>query len=275
MKAKSIYHDRPSLSRLPRLLWRLVCVGFKIETEFRTDFWMALLNFVVWNALFVAFWQSIVGRGQSLGSWTTGELLLLTLIMNLHGTLSIPFLGFQWLPERVREGALDKYLCRPVSPILMTCFESIHTTVFVRSLIIELAAIGGCIWYFRLPVTLWRAALAALLLIVAVLIWACIQGTAALLSFWMGQVQTVTFFVNVGRRFERYPIDLFPQLVRVSLTWFMPAAFTAAYPTMVLLDKPLNLTWVFTVALALLSIWSAILAFVSSRALARYEAFGG
>lgn len=277
MKARSAYrarHKHP-LVKLPRLLWRLACVGLKMETEFRTDFWMAALNFVAWNALFVAFWQSITGRTQSLGSWTIGELLVLTFVANFQGALNIPFLGFQRLPERVREGALDKYLCRPVNPILVTCFERMYVVSFVRHLAISLAAIGACVLYFDLRITAWRALLAALLSVLTTLVWVCIRGTASLLSFWMGQVRTIEFFVGVGRRFERYPIDIFPQAVRMTLTWFVPAAFTATYPAMVLLGKPLDVGQVFAIALVLLAAWGSVLAFVSHRALARYEAFGG
>jgi ABC-2 type transport system permease protein len=275
MKARSAYKHKSSLAKLPCLLWRLVRVGFKIETEFRTDFWMSLLNFVVWNALFVTFWQAIVGRTGSLGTWTVGELLVLNFVLNVQGALSIPFLGFQRLPERVREGALDKYLCRPVNPILVTCFESMYVVAFVRHLAIGLAGVGACLWIFQLRVTAWRALLAALLSLLTTLIWTCLRGTVSLLSFWMGKVRTIDFFLGVGRRFERYPIDVFPRAVRVTLTWFVPAAFTGTYPAMVLLGKPLDLGPTFAVALILLGLWGGVLALVSQKALQRYEAFGG
>ena len=130
-------------------------------------------------------------------------------------------------------------------------------------------------WYFDLRVTAWRALLAALLLLITTLVWACIRGTASLLSFWTGRVRAVNFFVNVGRRFERYPIDIFAHRLRTALTWFVPAAFTATFPTMVLLGKPLDLGRVFAIALVLLGAWGGIWTFVSQKALARYEAFGG
>ena len=275
MKARSDYKHKSSLAKLPCLLWRLVRVGFKIETEFRTDFWMSLLNFVAWNALFVTFWQAIVGRTGSLGTWTVGELLVLNFVLSVQGALSIPFLGLRRLPEKVREGALDKYLCRPVNPILMICFESVYVVAFVRHLAIALAGVGTCVWIFQLRVTAWRALLAALLLLLTTLIWACLRGTVSLLSFWMGKVGTIGFFLGVGRRFERYPIDVFPRAVRVTLTWFVPAAFTGTYPAMVLLGKPLDLGWTFAIALILLGLWGGVLALVSRKALQRYEAFGG
>jgi ABC-2 type transport system permease protein len=275
MKARSAYKHKSPLAKLPRLLWRLVRVGFKIETEFRTDFWMSLLNFVTWNALYITFWQAIVGKAGALGTWTVGELLVLNFALNVQGALSIPFLGFRRLPEKVREGALDKYLCRPVNPILVTCFESVHVVAFVRHLAIALAGVGACVWIFQLRVTAWRALLAALLSLFTTLIWACLRGTVSLLSFWMGKVGTIGFFLGVGRRFERYPIDVFPRAVRVTLTWFVPAAFTGTYPAMVLLGKPLDLGRLFAIALILLGIWGGVLAFVSRKALQRYEAFGG
>ena len=273
MKARSGY--KGSLAKLPRLLWRLVRVGFVIETEFRTDFWMSVLNFLAWNALYVTFWQAIVGRTGSLGTWTAGELLVLNFVLSFQGALSIPFLGLRRLPERVREGALDKYLCRPVNPIVVTCFESIYVVAFLRQLVVALAGVGACLWVYHLRVLAWRALLALLLALIATLVWACLQGTVALLSFWIGQVGTIGFFVNVGRRFERYPVDVFPRAVRVSLTWFLPAALTGTYPAMVLLNKPLDLGLTFAVALILLGVWGGVLALVSGAALRRYEAFGG
>ena len=273
MKARSV-HKGP-LAKLPRLLWRLVRVGFKIETEFRTDFWMSVLNFLAWNALYITFWQAIVGRTGSLGTWTAGELLVLNFVLTVQGALNIPFLGLQWLPQRVREGALDKYLCRPVNPIVVTCFESMYVVSFLRSLAVALAGVGACLWIFQLRVTAWRALLAVLLALIATLVWACLQGTVSLLSFWMGKVGTIGFFLNVGRRFERYPIDVFPRAARVTLTWFVPAALTGTYPAMVLLGKPLDLGTTFAIALILLGVWGGVLALVSRKALQRYEAYGG
>lgn len=273
MRARSA--SRGHLVKLPRLLWRLVRVGFALETEFRTDFWMSVLNFLAWNALFVTFWQAIVGRTGSLGTWTAGELLVLNFVLSVQGALNIPFLGLQRLPERVREGTLDKYLCRPVNPILVACFESMYVVAFLRSLAVALAGVGACLWIFQLRVTVWRALLAALLSLLTTLIWVCLRGTVSMLSFWIGKVGTIRFFVNVGRRFERYPIDVFPRAVQVTLTWFVPAALTGTYPAMVLLNKPLDLGATFGVALILLGVWGGILAFVSGRALRRYEAYGG
>jgi ABC-2 type transport system permease protein len=195
--------------------------------------------------------------------------------LSVQGALSIPFLGLRRLPERVREGALDKYLCRPVDPIVVTCFESVYVVSFLRHLAVALVGLAACLWVFQLRVTAWRALLAVLLALIATLVWACLRGTVSLLSFWIGKVGTIGFFLNVGRRFERYPIDVYPRAVRVTLTWFVPAALTGTYPAMVLLGKPLDLGLTFAVALLLLGVWGGVLAFVSGMALRRYEAYGG
>jgi ABC-2 type transport system permease protein len=273
MKAKS--SSRGPVAKWPRLLWRLVCVGFKIETEFRMDFVLTAIHFLLYNALFVTFWQAIVGRTGVLGTWTEGELITFSFVIALHGALGVSFAGFRWLPEKVRQGELDKYLCRPVSPILTLCFESIPVTYLVRALIAALIALVGCVWYFDLPVTLWRTVLALLLLLLGTLAWAFIDGTVALLSFWMGKVQVIGRFVNFGRWFERYPIDVFPASIQRVLTWILPISLIATYPTMVLLGKPVDVGRAFAVSGLMCLLWGAIFWFTSRRALARYEAFGG
>jgi ABC-2 type transport system permease protein len=273
MRARSSY--RGPIAKWPRLLWRLVCVGFKIETEFRTDLILSIIHFVLYQALYVTFWQAIVGRTGVLGTWTQGELVTLSLVVGLHYTLAVPFLGFRRLPERVRHGELDKYLCRPVSPILLLCFESIHVTFLVRGLIADVVALAGCVWYFSLPVTLWWTVLALLLLLSGVLVWTFINGTVALLSFWMGKVQVIGRFVNFGRWFERYPTGVFPGSVQQVLTWVLPVSLIATYPTRVFLGKAVDVGRAFAVSGGMCLLWGAAFTLVSRRALARYEAFGG
>ncbi|MBN1583569.1 MAG: ABC-2 family transporter protein [Anaerolineae bacterium] len=264
------------LTKLPRLLWRMVCVGLKIETEFRTNFLLDVIHFIVSNALLIVFWQAIAGETRALGSWTAGELLVFNFVLGLQSRLSIPFIGlFRFLPERVRNGELDKYLCRPVNPIFALGFESMHVIAFLREILINLAALAGCILYFRLRVTVWQSALATILLALSTLIWVFVNGTVALLSFWTGKVQTIGFFINLGQRFRNYPIDLFPNTVKLLLTWFVPVALMATYPTMIFLGKPVNLARTFSVAVLLGVCWGLVFGFTAQRALARYEAFGG
>jgi ABC-2 type transport system permease protein len=250
-------------------------VGFKIETEFRTDLFLTVIHFVLYQALYVTFWQAIVSRTGVLGTWTTGELIALNFVVGLFWSLGVPFAGFRWLPEKVRQGELDKYLCRPVSPILTLCFESIRVTSFLRGLFVALVALVGCVWYYNLSVTLLRTLLAAVLLLLGTLAWAFIDGTVALLSFWMGKVQVIGRFVNFGRWFERYPISVFPTSVQRLLTWCIPVSLIATYPTMVFLGKPVDVGRTFAVSGLMCLLWGTVFWFTSRKALARYEAFGG
>jgi ABC-type uncharacterized transport system permease subunit len=97
----------------------------------------------------------------------------------------------------------------------------------------------------------------------------------ALLSFWIGKVQVISSFVNFGRRFERYPISIFPSPVQRLLTWFVPVSLIATYPAMVFLGKPVDLGRAFVIAGCLSALWGAVFALVSRKALVQYEAFGG
>jgi ABC-2 type transport system permease protein len=269
------YSPRPPATKAISILWRFCRVGFKIETEFRTDFIISVIHFLTYNALYIVFWQALVGQVDSLGAWTMGELVVLSFVVALQGVLTIPFLGLQGLPARVREGALDKYLCRPIDPILAVSFESIHVTAFLRSLAVGLVALGASLAYYDFDITLGGAILSALLLILGTLTWAFFNGTVALLSFWLGKVQVLTRVIQMGVRFRVYPVTIFPTLARRALTWVIPVALVATYPTMVLLGKASNVLAILGVTLALTLVWGAIFVLLSRKALHRYESFGG
>ena len=266
MKAESV--RKPVALRLPRLLWRLVRVGFRQETEFRVDFWLTIIQFLVYNALFVTFWRAITSGTMALGPWTTGELIVFSFMGSLQATLGIPFLGFRSLPETVREGGLDKYLCRPVHPVLLLCFESIHVVFFLRGLLVDLLALTVCILYFHLQVTILGILLAGVFTFIGTLVWACVNGTVALLSFWMGKVETINFLVQSGRQWQTYPINIFAEPLRALLTWVLPVSLIATYPTQALLDKLGDPVAGLATALLLLLGWGVLFAFISKKAVA-------
>lgn len=111
MKAESV--RKPVALRLPRLLWRLVRVGFRQETEFRVDFWLTIIQFLVYNALFVTFWRAITSGTMALGPWTTGELIVFSFMGELAGDARHPL---SRLSFAARDGARRRSGQVPLSP---------------------------------------------------------------------------------------------------------------------------------------------------------------
>ena len=80
-----------------------------------------------------------------------------------------------------------------------------------------------------------------------------------------------------GTNFTQYPISIYPRLLRLLLTYIIPAALINYYPTIYLLEKeivpfPLFLLWIAPIALILLGISGLRIFTVSMR---QYQGAGG
>ncbi len=66
-----------------------------------------------------AFAWVVLTRFEAIGGWTLGEIAFLyglrLIVHAVAGVLAGPFFGLEW---QVRSGEFDRYLVRPVSPLL-------------------------------------------------------------------------------------------------------------------------------------------------------------
>lgn len=148
------------------ILWRIFIIGWREASEFRTDFFISTIQFFLSISLFVIFWEAIVSSNVGkLGEWNIGELVILTFFIALSSNFQILFLGLNELPDKVRQGYLDKYLCRPINSLFMTCFELVPVVEFTRSFLLNVISVGAVTWYFHIRVTFIQAILAFFLLI--------------------------------------------------------------------------------------------------------------
>src|SRR3954454_10347114 len=62
-----------------KLLFRFVTISFRNASEFRIDFFTSVLHSLIYQAIFIVFWTSIVAfTGQKLGGWRLPDLVILT-----------------------------------------------------------------------------------------------------------------------------------------------------------------------------------------------------
>ncbi|NIO75615.1 MAG: hypothetical protein GTN69_06985 [Armatimonadetes bacterium] len=258
-----------------KLFWRLTLVGFKRDTSFSTDLLISTLQFILYTLLFVAFWKAIVAHSGRLSHWQEHELVILTFVIALHSVLLVFFYGIMDLPESIRAGNLDKYLCRPIHSLFMVCFEAVPVIEFSRAFVVNIAMVCVAFIHYGVTPSIVNVMLGFLLLVIGSLIIVLMTGTIAVMSFWFVQIGPLWSIFNWAKNFMRYPVDIFPAALAFSLSWVIPLGLTATYPVMILLDKPLPAVNIFAGAVLLLFLWSAVFYFTSRKALSVYEAFGG
>lgn len=262
--------------RYSRLLFRFASVSFRDASEFRSDFLMSLAHNLLYQGIFILFWKSVLDfTPAGLGAWTFPQLAVLSAFTLLATALMQWFMGFLQLSGKILQGEVDKYLCKPISPLFALWAESINALASAQQLVSAALIIAGVCVYYRVPVTP-GAALAGLgLLALGCLVVILIQGCIAMLAFWLGDVSRINTLLQITGNFERYPINLFPPWLQGMLTWVVPIGLISTYPVMVFLGKAEEPWRYLATGLVLAAVWGLIFRETWRRALRRYESFGG
>lgn len=225
----------PSTLRQYAILLR---IGLTSAIQYRADFAMTAIGAICYEAVSLAFVGVIVYAFGSIGGWSLVEVAFVYGIRSmghaLHGILS----GQLWATDRVvREGEFDRYLLRPINPLMQLLTRRFQVTA-VGDLVFGLVILS--VTAVAAPVS-WSVGLVAYL-IVAVL------GSAFLESAVMLALSSLTFRLLVSGpllqvadtvfvTFGPYPLSVLPRSVAYLLTFGLPLAYAAFFPAAVLLGR--------------------------------------
>ena len=115
-----------------RILKELIRIRFQNLMMFRLGFFGPFFVdgslFAVQLIVFHAVYENV----YAIGSWGQGEMLLFIGTFSLLNALSmfLCFFGINTIPYKVRNGEMDLYLTKPVSPLFRLTFEQINPGSF-------------------------------------------------------------------------------------------------------------------------------------------------
>jgi viologen exporter family transport system permease protein len=220
----------------------LVRVGFAAAIQYRADFVMTAAGAICYEAVSLAFVGVVIHAFGSIGGWTFTEVAFVygirTMGHALHGVLS----GQLWATDYVvREGEFDRYLLRPVSPLIQLITRSFQVTavgdILFGIAVLALTAVAAPIdWSVGRVLFLIAAVIGSALTESAVMLAISSLTFRLLASSPMLQVAD-TVFVTFGP----YPLSVLPRAVSYLLTFVLPLAFAAYLPAAILLHRTTDL----------------------------------
>src|SRR3972149_5729526 len=194
------------------------------ELQYRANFFLQLFQ----SSLSLATGLIVIGvvfsYTPTLGGWTQAELLAIYGVFYLLGgilrTIIIPNM---WVfMEDVREGRLDFTLTKP---------EDAQLLISVRQFAV------------------WR--------LVEVILGVIVLAVAITLAFWFVRVWELMEMLQSIYQAGRWPVGIYPEWLRMGLTYLIPVAFAVTVPAEALTGRltPETLagTLVFTVVMAFVS----------------------
>jgi ABC-2 type transport system permease protein len=259
-----------------RLLFRFVVISFRDVSEFRIDFFTSILHSLIYQAIFIVFWKSILTfTPNGLGGWRFPDLVILTAFTLVSNAVMQWFAGLLQLPRKVLKGELDKYLSKPLSPLFALIAEDMNGVASLQAMVSALLILGSACLYFGVHPAMGDVLASLLLMVLGSVVLLLIQGWISMLTFWWGDVSRLSSLFMLSGDFERYPINLFPLGVQRLLTWVIPIGAISTYPVLIFLGRAESAVRYLWIAAVLAVFWAMVFRFSWHKALERYEAFGG
>lgn len=224
--------------RYAALYIRFQTQNIKASAQYRADFFLMVLFTLFSQGCSLALIGIIYSSIPEVGGWTMRETLMLYgFLLFSEGSVNFFFQGAWKIANMIREADLDRFLVRPLPAGLQVLtakidFEGLNKMVIAAGLLLYSARSCGVL---KDPL---KCMLIMVFLAQACLIRVCMVWTASCASFWMesGRNSLNFFIISLGEM-AKYPLAIYPAVLKGIFGYLIPYAFVSYYPAGYLLGK--------------------------------------
>lgn len=236
---------RRSLLRYAHLAWFLGGVSLRRLVEYRVDFLLGGVGFLLRVGIQVLLVGVIFQLVPVVGGWSVDEVLFLLGFALLPRGLDRLFTDYLWVVawQLIRSGDFCRHLIRPVNPLFSVLSERFFWPDALGELLVGFALIGYAGNRLHLGLDPATAAAGVALVLCGTLIYTAVKLLFASIAFWTVTSQPAMHAANQLSEFAAFPLEIYPSALRHVLTWVLPFAFTAYIPVDYLLHGDAGLVW--------------------------------
>lgn len=222
-----------------QLYWAYLANSVKSRLAYRGDFWVGFTANLMIQLIGVLFITSLTARIPQIRGWGRYEILFIFGIAQaVFGLFNVLFTNlFELSGKYILEGWFDRVLLRPLGSYFQVVTERIDLEE-LPGVLLGLVMAGYAAGKLNMGPTPGRIALVALTLVNGCAIYAAVFTIMTALTFWFKDRGSVASVVLMLEGFARYPATIFGKWLQLVLTWAVPFAFAAFYPSAWLLGKP-------------------------------------
>ncbi|MFX0015466.1 MAG: ABC-2 family transporter protein [Promethearchaeota archaeon] len=213
-------------------------MSYKLIYQFPSILVGGFLEATVTILSFFIFWQ-VVLVDQSFEGWLLPDILIFSAIGYFcWGIASFFFTGVWAMPQKIIEGEIERWLCRPLRhPLLGILFEEVWVGggAFLGTSTILLIVVS---LLYRIQYSLFNILIAFTILLFGMTCLYLLYGTiSSLAGFLIGRAEFIQqAFDSLEDNFSRIPATTLPGGIRNILIFGYPVAFISAFPAVVLLE---------------------------------------
>jgi ABC-2 type transport system permease protein len=261
-------------TRAIRLYLRFLGLHFRSLLEYQSDFWILAVATVLTQVVSLVFLSAIFTRVPTLNGWPFWAVVAISAMVAIaEGIGSFFFEGTWQLATMINLGELDYLLVRPY-PVILQVMGSAIGINGLSNIVTGGVLLGLALTHTDVQWSLPRTLLGVVLFLSAIAIKLAINLATNSLSFWLVSPNpTFAMAVHQFGDLARFPLTIYPTVLKVLLGTLIPFAFVGVFPMGFLLNVG-GSAWIglLTPLVAVCCVAVALRTF--RRGLRRYESAG-
>lgn len=221
-----------------RIYVKFVGQYVKSLIEYKADFILGLIGFVLVQFTGVLFIQLIFSAIPNLKGWSFYEILFIYGFAQIPRGIDHIFTDNLWIlsGKIVVQGQFDRYLLRPLNPLFQLLAERFQPDGF-GELIIGIILLVTSAAKLHISFSFISVLLLIFVVICGAFIYTALKLAVSSIAFWIKFAQSYLFMTYQLSAFAKYPMGIYPKGIRSLLTFVIPFAFTGYFPAAYFLGK--------------------------------------
>ena len=247
-------------------------ISWKTSVEYMNDFFIIILDFFSVVISTILFWKILLFNYDTLGIWNLDSLILLSIFGISTFSMCEIFAGTWQISEKIINGRIDMYICKPINPIIALFLEDMQIEEFLKGVINFTVLIAWYFLFFEKNVYAYNFILSIFSMIIGIFLISMIRAILSCFSFWVEHTNAFDFLIHMeDLGLEKYPLSIFNKYVKFILLTVIPVGFISSIPVMILLNTLDNIFLWICLELLFLFFLVIILKFEWKLGIKKYE----
>ncbi|QTH41190.1 ABC-2 family transporter protein [Cohnella sp. LGH] len=233
-----------------------------------------LISSIFTSALGLIFLNLLFNKIPHINGWTHEQIIFVYgMVVFTEGIASFFFEGVWLLPYQINSGSFDKYLLKPISPVIQVLSSKMGTNG-IGNILLGMSMILYSITNTNVEWGFLKIIGSIIIIFSACFIPVAINLAANSLTFWFTNAGiALPVSINSIHEFGKYPITIYHNILQFGLLILIPYAFVGFIPASFIFDiDQWSSLWILCPVISIYCVIASL--FIFKRGIKKYESTG-